>query len=65
MVQPAGDGVSLLYASILLLALAWVTFAARVGVRAWRQVMGLDDLLMGVGLVSIAIHTLCLEKVNN
>lgn len=52
MVKPAGDGVPLLYTSILLIALAWVTFVARVGVRVWRKVLGLDDLLMFLGLVS-------------
>lgn len=46
-----GDGVSLFYASIILLALTWVTFSARVGVRRWRKTLGLDDLLMFIGLV--------------
>lgn len=54
MVRPAGDGVALLYASIILLILAWLTMAARVGVRMWRKASGLDDLLMLIGLVRTA-----------
>ena len=53
MVQPAGDGVPLFYTSILLLALSWLTFNTRVGVRIWRKTLGLDDLLMFIGLVRV------------
>lgn len=53
MVKPAGDGVPLFYTSAILIALTWVTFAARVGVRIWRKVLGLDDLLMLIGLVRL------------
>ena len=53
MVQPAGDGVLLFYASILLLALSWLTFITRLGVRIWRKASGLDDLLMFIGLVRV------------
>lgn len=49
----AGDGVPLLYAAIILLVLSWVTVSMRVCVRIWRKVLGLDDYLMGVGLVSV------------
>ena len=50
----AGDGVPLLYAAIILLVLSWVTVSMRVCVRIWRKVLGLDDYLMGVGLVSVS-----------
>lgn len=53
--QPGGDGVALFYTSIILLTLTWVTFSARVGVRIWRKVLGLDDLLMFVGLVRVKL----------
>lgn len=49
--QVGGDGVALFHASIVLLALAWVTYGARVGVRIWRKALGLDDFLMFMGLV--------------
>lgn len=49
----AGDGVPLLYAAIILLVLSWITVSMRVCVRIWRKVLGLDDYLMGVGLVSV------------
>lgn len=51
MVQPAGDGVPLLYASIVLIALTWFTFILRMSVRVWRNASGWDDLLMFIGLV--------------
>jgi hypothetical protein len=50
----AGDGVPLLYAAIILLVLSWITVSMRVCVRIWRKVLGLDDYLMGVGLVSVS-----------
>jgi hypothetical protein len=49
----AGDGVPLLYCAIILLVLSWITVSMRVCVRIWRKVLGLDDYLMGIGLVSI------------
>jgi hypothetical protein len=52
MVKPAGDGVALLYTSIVLLTLSWAVFVPRVGVRVWRKALGLDDYLMFCGLVS-------------
>lgn len=51
MVQPAGDGVQLLYASIVLLVLTWLTFILRMSVRVWRNASGWDDILMFIGLV--------------
>lgn len=51
MVQPAGDGVPLLYTSIVLLAVTWVTFTTRISVRIWRKNYGWDDMLMLIGLV--------------
>lgn len=50
-VPVAGDGVVLLYASIILLVLTWITVLLRVCVRIWRRVLGMDDYLMIVGLV--------------
>lgn len=52
-VQPKGDGIALLYISIVLLALSWVTFAARVGVRQWKKALGMDDMAMAIGLVCL------------
>lgn len=51
MVQPAGDGVPLLYTSIALLAVTWLTFTTRISVRIWRKASGWDDILMFIGLV--------------
>lgn len=51
--QPGGDGVPLFYTSIVMLALAWPTCIARVGVRVWRKAVGLDDILMFIGLVRV------------
>lgn len=55
MVAPAGVGVSLLYVTILMLVLSWVVFAARIGVRIWIKAFGLDDWLMGAGLILYSI----------
>ncbi|KAF2703584.1 hypothetical protein K504DRAFT_391806 [Pleomassaria siparia CBS 279.74] len=49
-VTPAGDGVPLLYCSITLIALCWIVFLMRIGVRVWRKAWGVDDWLMLVGL---------------
>ncbi len=53
MVQPAGDGVPLLYASILLLILSWLTVISRAVVRIWKNVLGWDDWLMFIGIVRV------------
>lgn len=53
MVKPEGDGTHLFWTSILLLAICWLTFITRVGVRIWRKALGSDDFLMGVGLVRV------------
>ena len=50
-VDPKGDGIALLYTSIVFLVLSWVTFVARVGVRVWRKALGMDDYAMAIGLV--------------
>ena len=49
--HPKGDGIALFYAAIVLLALSWITCVLRAGVRIWRATLGLDDILMGIGLV--------------
>ncbi|TFA98211.1 hypothetical protein CCMA1212_009998 [Trichoderma ghanense] len=59
MVKPAGDGVSLLYASSVLIGLSWITFAARISVRFWRKSAGWDDILMFVGILLFTV-TACL-----
>ncbi|KAK8112771.1 hypothetical protein PG984_013297 [Apiospora sp. TS-2023a] len=51
MVKVAGEGVPLLYLTIVLLALSWVTYAVRVGLRRWIKEFGADDWFMGGGLV--------------
>ncbi|KAK8029924.1 hypothetical protein PG993_011215 [Apiospora rasikravindrae] len=51
MVNVVGDGVPLLYLTIILLVLSWLTFVTRVGVRRWIHGFGTDDWLMGGGLV--------------
>lgn len=53
MMEPRGDGITLLLVTSVLLALSWVTVAARLSVRRWLkpEAMGLDDLLMCAGLV--------------
>ncbi|KAL7943588.1 hypothetical protein V8C42DRAFT_327922 [Trichoderma barbatum] len=61
MVQPAGDGVQLLYASIVLLILAWLTFTTRILVRVWRKASGWDDILMFIGLLLFTVTaSLCI-----
>ncbi|KFY36228.1 hypothetical protein V494_05202 [Pseudogymnoascus sp. VKM F-4513 (FW-928)] len=59
MVQPAGDGVPLLYTSIVLLAVTWLTFTTRIAVRIWRKNSGWDDLLMLIGQLLFTV-TACL-----
>ncbi|TVY23073.1 hypothetical protein LHYA1_G008191 [Lachnellula hyalina] len=58
-VPPRGDGIALLYTSIVLLALSWVTFVSRVGVRVWRRALGLDDFAMFIGILLFTV-TACL-----
>jgi len=53
MVKVAGEGVPLLYLTIVLLVFSWVTYAVRVGVRRWIKEFGADDWFMGGGLVSL------------
>ncbi|KAM0258022.1 hypothetical protein ACHAQJ_004065 [Trichoderma viride] len=61
MVKPEGDGVQLLYASILLLILAWLTFITRMSVRVWRKASGWDDILMFIGLLLFTVTaSLCI-----
>ncbi|PNP45070.1 hypothetical protein TGAM01_v206827 [Trichoderma gamsii] len=61
MVQPAGDGVQLLYASIVLLVLTWLTFILRMSVRVWRNASGWDDILMFIGLLLFTVTaSLCI-----
>jgi hypothetical protein len=43
--------VALYYGAIVLLALTWVFFSMRLGVRIWRKAFGMDDWLMLVGSV--------------
>ena len=47
----AGDGATLFYGAIIFLALSWMFFLMRVGVRVWRKAWGLDDYFMLVGIV--------------
>lgn len=51
MVKVAGEGVPLLYLTIVFLILSWLTFVVRVGVRRWINAFGSDDWLMAGGLV--------------
>ncbi|KAF7861690.1 uncharacterized protein EAF02_010644 [Botrytis sinoallii] len=57
----AGDGVALFWTSILLLALCWITFSMRAGVRLWRKIWGLDDIVMSIGLLLFTVtSSLCI-----
>ncbi|KAM5376453.1 hypothetical protein ACJZ2D_005507 [Fusarium nematophilum] len=51
MAPVAGEGVPLLYVTIVMLALCWVTVIARIGTRKWIKNIGLDDYLMCGGLI--------------
>ncbi|RYO88452.1 hypothetical protein DL762_003746 [Monosporascus cannonballus] len=55
MVTPAGVGVSLLYVTVVMLVLSWVVFTARTGIRMWIKAFGVDDWLMGAGLILYSI----------
>ncbi|KAH7355116.1 hypothetical protein BKA65DRAFT_395065 [Rhexocercosporidium sp. MPI-PUGE-AT-0058] len=60
-VDPKGDGIALLYTSIVFLVVAWLTFVARVGVRVWRKALGMDDYVMAVGLALFTVTaSLCI-----
>lgn len=56
MVEPKGDGVTLLYVASILMALSWLTVLTRLSVRRWLkpEAMGLDDYFMVIGLVSVS-----------
>lgn len=60
MVDPAGDGVTLLYVTIVMLALSWLGVIMRLSVRRWLkpEAMGMDDALMCAGLVCYASPTI-------
>jgi hypothetical protein len=53
MAPVAGEGVPLLYITIVMLTLSWIFATARIGVRRWKNNFGLDDWLMFGGLVCI------------
>ncbi|XPS77413.1 hypothetical protein M3J09_009439 [Ascochyta lentis] len=60
-VPVGGDGTALLYASIILLVLSWITVSMRVCVRVWRKILGMDDYLMLIGLVLFSVTaSLCI-----
>lgn len=54
-VEPAGDGVALLYGAIILLVLSWIVFCMRVGVRIWRKAFGMDDYFMLAGIILFSV----------
>lgn len=53
MAPVAGEGVPLLWITIVMLTLSWIFLSARLGVRKWKDNLGLDDWLMFGGLVCI------------
>jgi hypothetical protein len=53
MAPVAGEGVPLLWITIVMLILSWIFLSARLGVRKWKNNLGLDDWLMFGGLVCI------------
>lgn len=53
MARVAGEGVPLLWITIVMLTLSWIFLSARLGVRKWKNNLGLDDWLMFAGLVCI------------
>ncbi|RSL50650.1 hypothetical protein CEP54_011801 [Fusarium duplospermum] len=55
MAKVGGDGIPLLYLTIVTLSLSWVTVITRLGVRRWKMILGLDDWLMCVGLVLYSV----------
>ncbi|ORY60841.1 uncharacterized protein BCR38DRAFT_308873, partial [Pseudomassariella vexata] len=61
MVKPAGDGVQLLYTSIVMMSLSWVMVISRVAVRRWIKAFGVDDWLMISGLMIYSVTcSLCI-----
>ncbi|KAH6866081.1 hypothetical protein B0T10DRAFT_534383 [Thelonectria olida] len=55
MARVVAEGVPLLYVTILMLALSWVIFVARLAVCKWREILGLDDWLMCTGLILYSV----------
>ncbi|KAJ3543983.1 hypothetical protein NM208_g3287 [Fusarium decemcellulare] len=55
MSKVAGEGVPLLYVTIIMLALSWIFLLARLGVRKWKNILGLDDWLMCAGIVLYSV----------
>ncbi|KAI0003502.1 hypothetical protein F4779DRAFT_98154 [Xylariaceae sp. FL0662B] len=51
MIQPAGEGVVLLWMACIMLALCWIAVIIRVAVRRWINGFGPDDWLMCTGLI--------------
>ncbi len=51
MAQVKGDGVPSLYVAIIMMSLCWIIMIMRLGVRQYLHALGLDDLLMFIGLV--------------
>ncbi|PQE34083.1 cation-transporting atpase 4 protein [Rutstroemia sp. NJR-2017a WRK4] len=61
MTPPQGDAVALLYTSILLLVISWLVFIARAGVRRWKKIWGVDDIVMFIGLLLFTVTcSLCI-----
>lgn len=46
-----GEGYASLYLASIMMGLCWIVVSARVFVRYWKNLIGLDDILMVVGLV--------------
>ncbi|KAL4727054.1 hypothetical protein ACLX1H_005954 [Fusarium chlamydosporum] len=57
MARVAGDGVALLYGTIVMLSLSWIFATLRLGVRKWKRNLGLDDWLMFAGLILYTVTT--------
>ncbi|KAK9419724.1 hypothetical protein SUNI508_07210 [Seiridium unicorne] len=55
MISPRGDGVVLLYVTIVMLTLSWITLVARLGVRRRINAFGSDDWLMFAGLILYSV----------
>lgn len=49
--KPTGQALSLLVTTAVLLGLSWITVIARFHIRHKINSLGLDDWLMGAGLV--------------
>ncbi|KUI64224.1 hypothetical protein VM1G_11005 [Cytospora mali] len=57
MVEPKGDGLTLLYVTAVMGILSWITVLSRLAVRRWLkpEAMGLDDYLMCIGLILYSV----------